>query len=375
VINLSYASRGSGALLTRTQRSRSQSSRAWPRAPSSRCRRYSGCLQAVAGDDRIGRGASVSKPRRPTPAREDVQAPSPTVSSLLRCVRSDPAPPPSATLRVEADGSGSPIGANRREAGSRQGPGYLLACAPSGRGEDPPSPRPPSGARTRKPRPAARTPVTRPVAARPAAGGGPPPTAPSHCARERPRPHAARDTRDRSDHRHGGDRPGRPQRGARRHRRPRHLFRHPHRNDPERRRNTRDSRPLPQPVPAGSRRDRGAVAGARRDRRARDRPRTLTRPRRAFRRRPPRLLRRPDAVQHARRAALDVGALPSSPDAGQARQPFQQILCLRRQRDSHPALPPGAERCPGSHGYMSLPQQLQRPCLDVASATVAHVDP
>ena len=73
---------------------------------------------------------------------------------------------------------------------------------------------------------------------------------------------------------------------------------------------------------------RRAVAGPRRDRLDRDRPRTLARARRALGRQQLRLLRRPDAVQPARRPALDLGPLR------RRRQPRRQTGRLRpRRRD------------------------------------------
>ena len=87
------------------------------------------------------------------------------------------------------------------------------------------------------------------------------------------------------------------------------MRRHEPRERPERAGRARHPRQLPRALPQRRTRVRDPVAGARRDRVDRDRPRPLARPRRALGRQQLRLLRRTDAVQHPRRTALDLGPL------------------------------------------------------------------
>ena len=90
------------------------------------------------------------------------------------------------------------------------------------------------------------------------------------------------------------------------------MRRHQPPKRPERAGRARHPRQLPRALPRRRTRVRGPVAGARRDRVDRDRPRPPTRPGRALGRQQLRLLRRTDAVQHPRRTALDLGPLRAS---------------------------------------------------------------
>jgi hypothetical protein len=126
----------------------------------------------------------------------------------------------------------------------------------------------------------------------------------------RRRRRALQNARDRRVRCHGGARHGCAQRRARRRRRARDMLGGRRRGRSERDTQERNPECLPDPLPAGGPPVRRAVAGAGRRRFPGEQPRALARPGCTRGRQPPRLLRRPDAVQPARRATLDVAALP-----------------------------------------------------------------
>jgi len=114
----------------------------------------------------------------------------------------------------------------------------------------------------------------------------------------------------------------------------------------------RDPCRLPDAVPAGRWPLRRAMAGDRRHRRDRERPRSHARPRRALGPEQLRLLHRPDAVQPAQRAALDLGAIrgrwrprraPESVRPGR-RDPRRRALPARAARRRRRRTRPGAAR-------------------------------